>query len=312
MKPRTAADRLRALARVLALADERRAIALADAADEVGMTVAELRELLDPVLYLEWRDGDGEVRGEARAFLLTEDEHLVVTDQHWLRGLVSRPPDPASALRLFVAGVVLQAATSDTPLRALDRALDKLADVLDASVVVRVERPEFTDLCERAALRRHTLHVRYLSAVHGEPREHEIEPHLVASRWGHWYVLGRVVGQDGIVPFRIDRILDASPGERRFEPEDVELPEWWDLTEHEQTVLARLPRADLDRLPQPNRCIVCHELDDDRVEAEITVIGPRRLDHLLLALGPAAEVVWPQECAERRRELARDVLAAYA
>ena len=56
---------------------------------------------------------------------------------------------------------------------------------------------------------------------------------------------------------------------------------------------------------------VVRELDDDRVEAEIVVIGPRRLEHVLLALGPEAEVVWPEEYTVLRRELAGELLARY-
>jgi predicted DNA-binding transcriptional regulator YafY len=65
-------------------------------------------------------------------------------------------------------------------------------------------------------------------------------------------------------------------------------------------------------LPQPNRSIVVRELDDGRVEAEITVIGRRHLDHTLLALSPDSEVVWPEDWRERRRALARALLERYA
>ena len=204
---RTNADRLQVLARVLALADERRSISLMDAADEVGVSTRALRELLEPVLFLEWRDADGDLHSEARAFLLTEDDELVVTEEHWLRGLASTQPDASTAMRLFVAGVVLQAATSSSPLPALDRALERLAGILDAEVVVHVDRPRWTDLCEQARGEKRTMSMRYVSAIDGEPRSHEFEPHLIASRWGNWYVLGRSVGTPDIVPFRIDRIL---------------------------------------------------------------------------------------------------------
>jgi hypothetical protein len=36
------------------------------------------------------------------------------------------------------------------------------------------------------------------------------------------------------------------------------------------------------------------------------------MDHLLLTLGPEAEVVWPEAGASRRRELAEELLDAYA
>ena len=105
------AERFRALARILAMAEERRSVSVSDVAREIGLTLSEAREVLDPVLFLEWRDHEGAVRGESRAFLLTEKGNLCVTEEHWLRGLASVPPGPSTALRLFVAGVVLQAAT---------------------------------------------------------------------------------------------------------------------------------------------------------------------------------------------------------
>jgi predicted DNA-binding transcriptional regulator YafY len=320
-KPARTADRLRVIAEVLALAEERRAVSLAEAERQVGVPAAALRALLEPVLFLEWRDAQGELRSEARAFLLTEDDHLLVTDDHWLRGLASVPPEPPTALRLFVAGVVLQAATAGHPSVALDRVLERLAGIVQAPVVLRVDRPPWLEVCEGARQSCTTLCMRYLSAVGGEPHTFEVEPHLVASRWGNWYMLGRVVDRDGppdderdpdaIVTFRIDRIVDARPGDRGFSPEAIDLPEWWDLTAHERTVTAQMTRADLERLPQPNRFTVVRDLGGDRVEAEIVVIGQPRLEHLLLALGPDADVCHPPEYAELRRTLARELLACY-
>ncbi len=309
--PKRTADRLRVLARVLALADERRSVSLMDAADEVGFSARTLRELLEPVLFLEWRDADGELRGESRAFLLTEDEELVVTEEHWLRGLASTQPDPATALRLFVAGVVLQAATTRAPNPALDHALERLASILDADIVVHVDRPRWTDRCEQAYREGRTLQLRYLSLIEGVPRDFEIEPHLIASRWGNWYVLGRIAGDDRVWALRIDRILDATLGERTFERVDMELPEWWDLSEHERSLIVRLPQRDLARLPQPVRVTVTRDLEDARVEAELVTIGPRRHEHLLLSLGADAEIVWPDDARALQRDLAKAVLAQY-
>lgn len=307
------ADRLRVLARVLALADERRSVSLMEAADELGVSTRDLRELLQPVLFLEWRDADGELRGESRAFLLTEDDHLLVTEEHWLRGLASTQPDARTALRLFVAGVVLQAATPDRAAPALDRALDRLARMLDAEVVVHVDRPRWYELCERAHREGRTLRCSYLGAVEEEPRTMEIETHLVASRWGNWYAMVRIAGtDDDMLSLRIDRILDAELGDGTYEPEPVTLPEWWDLSAHDRKLIARVTPRDLDRLPQPNRVTLLRELGDGRVEAEIVVIGPRRLHTLLLVLGPDAEIVWPEEYRNSRRDLARSVLARYS
>jgi len=319
---RTNAQRLQVLAALLAMADERRQVSLMEAADELGVSTRELRELLDPVLYLEWRDADGELLGETRAFLLTDDDELIVSEEHWLRGIASTRPDPPTALRLFVAGVILQAATRD-PLPVLDRALERLKEVLDAEVVVHFDRPQWTDFLEEAQRSGRTVEMRYLSHIGGRPHDLHLEPHLVASRWGNWYLFARVLTSDPpptghlvdderIFPFRIDRILSAGPGGADFEPEAVEVPEWWDMSEHERKVIVRVAPDDLRRVPEPGQSTVLRELDDGRVEAEIMVIGPRRLEHLLLLLGPAAEIVWPDEMPTLQRDLAREVLARYS
>ncbi len=153
--------------------------------------------------------------------------------------------------------------------------------------------------------------MRYLSLIEGVPRDFEIEPHLIASRWGNWYMLGRIAGDDRVWALRIDRILDATVGEQTFERVDMELPEWWDLSEHERSLIVRLRQRDLARLPQPVRATVTRDLDDGRVEAELVTIGPRRLEHLLLSLGADAEIVWPEDARALQRDLAKAVLARY-
>ena len=61
------------LRQVLAMAEERRAISLVDAAAAVGVRPDELKELLDPVLFLAFRTGLGDLIEQSRSFLLTED-----------------------------------------------------------------------------------------------------------------------------------------------------------------------------------------------------------------------------------------------
>ncbi len=92
------------LRQVLATAEERRAISLDDAAAEVGVTPEQLKDLLDPVLFLAFRTGLGDLIEQSRSFLLTEDDEIIVDREHWLRDLAADPPTPDVALRLLVAG----------------------------------------------------------------------------------------------------------------------------------------------------------------------------------------------------------------
>ncbi len=81
--------------------------------------------------------------------------------------------------------------------------------------------------------------LRYLKLGSDEPGERCVEPYLLVSAEGAWYVLGRDVVRDGVRAFRLDRVLDAWLTEEHFEPD----PEFdaADFLEH-----GRVYRADAD------------------------------------------------------------------
>src|SRR3954469_986537 len=106
MPPRSKQQTFAIMMRALALAEERNGVALGHAAADVGIKPAELRRLLEPVLYLEFRTPDGDIVHAEHNYLLTEDDHLVVTEDNWLRTLSARPPAPETSLRLLIAGTL--------------------------------------------------------------------------------------------------------------------------------------------------------------------------------------------------------------
>jgi predicted DNA-binding transcriptional regulator YafY len=311
------------LREVLALAEEQGTVSLEHAAAEVGLDVETLRALLASVLYLEFRTGTGEIMSEVEAFLLTDDGRLLVTDEHWLRAIASAPPDPDTALRLLVAGLAFQSiATGPTP--DLDRALVKLRSIVAAHLHLTIETPPCLRAAQDAWRRGRSLRFRYVP--HGAERagDREVLPFRVYSRWGHWYLQGREVGQgddtgdspdagDGASAtkqFRVDRMTNARVGDVEFDPPlDSEIPEWFDLHEHERTVTLRLMRAQLDALPRPHRVERVADLpgrhDDRRIEADVVVIGDRALEYLLVCLDPDVEVVTPAARELQRTHAAR-------
>jgi predicted DNA-binding transcriptional regulator YafY len=301
----------------LALAEEQRTVSLEDAAEEVGVDVETLRGLLEPVLFLAFYTPNHEMVSEDRAFLLTEDGWLKVDEEHWLRDLASEPPDPDTALRLFVAGLAYQAiAAGRTP--DLDRALRKLHAVVAAHLHLAIEKPSCLGVAQDAWRHGRSLRIRYLAYGGEEATDREVLPYRVYSRWGHWYLQGREVGAgDGAEPkqFRIDRMVTAEIGDLRFDPPlDTEIPEWFDLEEHERTVTLRLTRAQLDGLPRPHRVARVDEIGrgaGEPVEADVVVIGDRALENLLVCLDRDVEVVTPEYRDLQRTHAAR-LLAAYA
>lgn len=301
---------------VLAAVEERRAVPLDEAADMVGVGDAELRALLAPVLFLEFHEDDGDLVSRTNAFLLTEDDVLVLDHGHWLRNLAARAPDRETTLALFVAGATMQAiATQPTP--DLDGALRVLAEEVKVTLRLPVARPAALDVVQQAWNEGRSVTARYLSDGADEPRDRELLPWRVFSKWGHWYV--HALATDGTEPhyYRVDRMLDAALGDLRFDPpEHDEIPDWFDLSAHARTVRVRMRADARESLPAP------HQLGDEtdcgvddsgarRVELDITVRGERRFDHLLVCLPADAEVLAPTDAIERRRAHAARLLAAY-
>lgn len=299
------------LREVLALVEERGAVPLAEAADLAGVGAAELRTLLDPVLYLEFHEDDGDLVTKSSAFLLTEDDVLVLDQGHWLRNLAAHAPARETTLALFVAGTTMQAlATEPTP--DLDAALAVLADEVAVTLRLPVARPPALDVVQEAWNLGRSITLRYMKDAADAPRDREIMPWRVFSKWGRWYVHG--LATDGTEPhyYRVDRMLDVALGDLRFDPPaHDDIPEWFDLSDHARTVRVRMRADALESLPAPHQLGDATDCGDGEVELDITVHGDRRLDHLLVCLPTDAVVLAPPEAADHRRAHAARLLAAY-
>jgi hypothetical protein len=303
------------LRQVLAMAEERRAISLDDAAGAVGVSAEQLKDLLDPVLVLAFRTGLGDLSEQSRSFLLTEDDEIVVDEHHWLRDLAAEPPSPDVALRLLVAGITMQSfATRGTP--DLDTAVDKLTRIVGAHLDVSVPPPPALDAGRESWARGRSLRFRYVRDIDDVASDREAVPYRVFCKWSHWYFQGRELGTDDLDAepkvFRIDRMHDAHLGVVEFDPPpDAEIPDWFDLTRHELQVTLRMRPEQVDALPRASRVVERREVSEDQVEVDVVVTGERRLDHLLVTLDPDVEVVSPLDARERQREHAAELLAAY-
>jgi hypothetical protein len=205
------------LRQVLAMAEERRAISLDDAAGAVGVSAEQLKDLLDPVLFLAFRTGLGDLIEQSRSFLLTEDDEIVVDEHHWLRDLATEPPSPDVALRLLVAGITMQSfATRGTP--DLDTAVDKLTKIVGAHLDVSVPTPPALEAARESWARGRSLRFRYVRDIDDVASDREAVPYRVFCKWSHWYFQGRELGDGEPKVFRIDRMHDAHLGVVEFDP----------------------------------------------------------------------------------------------
>jgi predicted DNA-binding transcriptional regulator YafY len=321
-----AARRYEIIADTLARAEEQSGVDLAAVAADHGLDLAQLKQVLDPVLYLQFRDASGDMIDASRAYLVTEDDWLQVTEEHWLGAARSSAPTPDHALRLMIAAMIAKAAlASATPRReALDAALAKLVAIVDAPIVIATDRPEFTAVCERALASARTVEFDYFGELSAQRRHYEIEPGYVGSNWGHWYLIGHPFGTGDVRTFRIDRMISARVSDRGCVPDRaLVLPDGFDLAEYRRTFRARLPRRALDRIPTPAEVVFGDEdpgdgagSGDDLVLVDITVIGDHRLTDLLVMLGAEAHLLDdptpdPPTTTQRRRDQAARILALY-
>ena len=312
----TSTRRFEILTTVLAAAEERGGISLADAAALVGLEPSRLEAVLHPLLYLEYRVHPDLVVDESRAFILDEDGWLAIDDGNWLRDVVSVPPTPDRATRLLLAASViagsLAAQGKPTP-RALESAITKIQSVVGADIVVHVEEPPSLRAVRAGHDGCRTVRFLYLKSGLTDPRERELEPHRVFEKYGHWYVIGRERDERVLKTFRVDRMSDASVTTRPFIPDpDVEVPDGFDLEHMRREVVVRVTEPTLKLLADSYRVDSTTPLGGGRTEVRLSVFGEGHLDSLLLRIGAGAEIVDAPELVERRQRLAASVLARYA
>lgn len=131
------------------------------------------------------------------------------------------PLTVAEGLALLAAGMALQSSGSATP--ALERALAKLAAsfLADQPETLSVElppQPETARLLEKASANAEVVEIVYTALGSGATTTREVEPWLVFSTMGNWYLTAYCRRAAGERLFRVDRVRRATPTGERFQP----------------------------------------------------------------------------------------------
>jgi proteasome accessory factor C len=194
------------------------------------------------------------------------------------------------------------------------------AEDLASRVAVDLEgtgaEPLLADLRDAIATRER-LRITYYSFGRDELTERTIDPYVVFSTVGNWYVtaLDDRSGEDRI--FRVDRIRDlARTGEtfawpEGFDPEEAAaaglfVPSPRDI----QVVLEIAPAAGWVREVTPHDRAEMR--DDGWTRLALRTAHLEWLERLVLRLGDDVRVVAPRELADRVRAAAARALASYA
>lgn len=198
----------------------------------------------------------------------------------------------------------------------LASALDKLEAALgEPPLDVEMEAPAHADTLSVAARDGRVCRLRYWTPTTDLVTDRRIAPRAVFTDRGHWYVvaddLDRVdAGLDAERTFRIDRIVELVPTDDTVEVRAVDPPsEWFGDHRFVHAELRLGPEAVwiTERYPM----VSVTPQDDGSVLAVLAVLDEAWLARLLVRIGPAVEVVTPQEWRRLGPRTAERLLQLY-
>jgi proteasome accessory factor C len=202
---------------------------------------------------------------------------------------------------------------------ALVRGFDKLAAALgepamsDDDVTIEIEQPPAVDELLEAVRRAEIVEIEYWSPPQDVTALRRMVPRQVFTDRGRWYVTGIDVAIEEIRTFRIDRIVSLQRTGEFVDPPDDELPapgEWFqDPTVTRARV--RLPTSLVWLIEKYPIDQIEYLTGADRADVVLPVTSEHWLARLMVRLGPAAEVVEPEQWRDLGRTAAAAILGRY-
>jgi predicted DNA-binding transcriptional regulator YafY len=238
----------------------------------------------------------------------------------WKGPFFTRPMrlTPAEGFAVLAAGRTLLAvpgAAADGPLATALAKLESALGAAGGSVAVDLETPPLLGDVRDAVASRERLAIEYFAAWRDEVTSRVIDPYVVFSQEGRWYVAAGDSLRGDVRHFRVDRIASASPTGETFEvprgaptapPERV-------FTGGPETVeVVVVVPATARWVAEAYDPLDVTELPDGRLRLRLSVAGERWLERLLLRVGPEAVVESPPELTGLGASAARRLLARYA
>lgn len=293
-----------------------------------GSTVAELAERFgvseDDVirdLNLVMCCGVPPYGAEHMITVMLDDDGSVLA---WKGPFFNRPMrlTPTEGFAVLAAGRALLAVPGADPSGPLATALEKLEAALGSagegggpSVDVDLEAPPLLAVVRAATEAGERLAVEHYSSWRDEVTARTIDPLLVFSAEGRWYVSAVDSRSREVRHFRVDRLASAvATGERFERPADAPTaPPDQVFTGADSTEVTLLLPASASWVAEAYDPLDVASVDGgDRLRVRLRVSGERWLERLLLRVGPEALVEAPAELAGVGAAAARRLLARYA
>ncbi|MGN6754215.1 MAG: helix-turn-helix transcriptional regulator [Intrasporangium sp.] len=312
--PETATQRVQRLLSMVPWLLQHPGVAVAEAADEFGVTEQQIEEDLAllfvcgtpggthaELIDAQWEDGHiylSNADDIAEPMRLTRDEAVTLT----------------AGLHALVASLVNPDVVERTLAKLRTASLEVDTPRLDLEIDDGRQHPAMEPIREALTGRRR-LHLTYWVPSRDEATERDVDPMRVLNLDGHWYLEGWCHRALGVRLFRLDRIesalvldVDGTPPEGarpRNLDVDVFVPGEDDLT----VVIEAEPESAWIGDYYPTESV--EHRDDGTVVVTMKVSDPALVRRLMLQLGGSAHVVEPVDLAERIAEEARSALLAY-
>jgi proteasome accessory factor C len=249
--------------------------------------------------------------GDLMVAYIDEDEVVVELADYFANPVRLTPPE---ALSLLAAGMALLSTGQATD--ALQSAVTKLQTAVLGSdqenLVVDLMEPPFVADLRDAAARRVITTIVHTGLASGETSTREVEPWVVFTTMGNWYLRAhcRMAGAERV--FRIDRIQSIDIGEEAFTAPDVDLVAEIGYTPGAEDVRAVIRLGQAARWVADYYPVETVSDDDEGLTVRFSSSDASVVARLLLRLGNTAELVDGSEVRDRTDELRRRILNRYA
>jgi predicted DNA-binding transcriptional regulator YafY len=225
----------------------------------------------------------------------------------------------SEAAALYLKGTELLGAPGLPEAEDLRSALDKLAGALGQETLgtLRAEigdgggSPGPLEIVRDAAAGSDQLEIDYYAAHRDEVATRRIDPEEVFSAMGNWYVVAWDHRADAERLFRVDRIRDARPTGRRFEPRGLAGAGRDLYSPSAEDIEVRLLLGPGARWVAEYYAVADSGERDGDLEVTLPTKDLAWVAKLVLRLGGQVEILGPPELRELARRVADDTLALY-
>jgi predicted DNA-binding transcriptional regulator YafY len=248
--------------------------------------------------------------GDLMVAYIDEDEVVVELADYFASPIRLTPPE---TLSLLAAGMALLS-TGQAP-AALASAIDKLQRTVlggdEGNLVVDLAEPPLVSELRGAAQDKRVVQIVYTGLASGKTTTREIEPWVVFSTLGNWYVRAYCRSAAAERVFRIDRIRSVQPRDEQFDPPERDIAPEIGYMPAEEDVRAVIRLHDEARWVAAYYPVETVRDTGTGLEVRFSASDASVIARLLVRLGRSAELVDGEEVAARAAALRSSILARY-